>query len=76
LPYGIAGGPFVCDIRTKWERTAAVLDNFLRSALTALLIQVNDTDGHPIGRESKSDGGTNAARRASDDCNSHAGDCM
>jgi hypothetical protein len=70
--HGLTGGLFVCDIRTKGERTAAVLDNLLRSASTALLVQVNDTDGHPIRRESKSDGGTNAARRAGDDCNSHA----
>jgi hypothetical protein len=37
-----------------------------------LLIEINDTDGQAVCREPMSDCGTNAARRAGDDCNSHA----
>jgi hypothetical protein len=41
-----------------------------------LLIDIDNTDGQSVSREPMSDGGANAARSTSDDCNSHAGDCM
>jgi hypothetical protein len=36
-----------------------------------LLIKINDADGHAVGGEPMSDGGTYAAARSGDNCDSH-----
>src|SRR5688572_4572882 len=68
------GSPFVGDIRANGDSTATIFNDLLDSARAALLIKIHNTDRHAVGGESMGDSGTNAARRAGDDSNSHGGD--